>query len=87
MSEYIKTNYLRLSSLKGTLSIEVCTVEWMGTCTPISNWHIVKKMEKSCSITEVESVIKNVLSDKKYFRTCTSCKELNISGHMHDSEM
>ena len=85
MYDEIKTNYLRLSSKKDGIYIEVCVVNWNGPHTPISDWKVAKRMDSNCSITAMEEAIKAVLSDKKYFRECNSCGALKISGHMYDT--
>jgi len=99
----IKKEYIRVGTSIEGLQLEVCSINWAGPHTPISNWVVVKRFDNvipdqercysidssvvALSAYELEKEISKVLKNSKYFQICGRCRTLNPVGHMHDDFM
>jgi hypothetical protein len=98
-----KKEYIRIGASSEGLQLEVCSINWEGSHTPVSNWVVVKRFDKvipdqercysidssvvALSAYELEKEISKVLKNSKYFQICGRCRTLNPVGHMHDDFM
>lgn len=63
------------------ITISVIDVEWDGH-TPVERHLPARKLSTDASPEELSKAIDEVLSDKKFFRVCNDCRELNVVGHI-----
>ena len=79
--EFVRTE----RSPRGT-QLWVQTIEWEGPHTPVSTW--VPLGEPSpMTADQVEKKRKRLLSNRRYFRRCSSCEQLNPVGWMHGASL
>lgn len=82
ISEFIITN-------KNSYNIEILIKEifWESPHSPNTRLTVAKTLDIDVTKAELESEIKKVVRNKKYFQECKMCKELNPLGWMHDIEI
>ena len=66
-----------------TIEIKVARLRWDGPHRPIASWETYKYLPKDSSDDDIQKVIKELLSRKKYFKKCKVCSEVKLAGHFN----
>ncbi len=77
--EELIEEFLRVDTLPDQIQILCTEISWEGH-TPVSRWTPAKKLSPSANPEAVEAALRSVLTDRRFFRVCTRCKERQPRG-------
>ena len=80
------TEFISIDSYPGKATFHVAKISWDGH-TPNREWVKHSEVEGELTDTKKDTVISKILSDKKFFKICKECSEVNPVGWMHDSKI
>jgi hypothetical protein len=64
--------------LKGDpIEIQVARFKWRGPHERIALWDIYKQLPKDSSDYDIQKVVNRLLKNRKYFRKCNVCSDIN----------
>jgi hypothetical protein len=72
-------------SRDGRVVVSVATVHWDGPGTPILRW--TEYDTEFAPGAGDDHIHQTVLQDRRFFRRCSRCGELNNVGHMHSARI
>lgn len=77
-------DYFRCVQVPDGWASQVGFVEWEGHL-PHVEWKTFRRWRRAP--TEARKELAEAAALKRWFRTCTHCKQLNNPGHMHDDNL
>ncbi len=77
-------NYIRVKHSLKKIELEVCSVKWEGSHTPVFKWKVVKILEPNSQDHEIDLAVNNLLRDPEFFLKCTLCSDIQLVGNMFD---
>ena len=81
--ELIK-QFIRTERGEDRIEITVCEIEWPTPSEPVSHWTCVSLLPLDASEAQVDTAVRSVLTDSRFFGVCATCRERNPNGWMHD---
>jgi len=81
--ELIK-QFIRIERRGYGIDIEFDDFHWPHPSTPVSRWTIVSELALEASKEQIDTAVRSVLDDSRYFRVCPTCHERKPNGWMHD---
>lgn len=78
------TQFIRVVSDDDASVLEIAIVVWHGPHEPTLVWNSFRRWSSPPSDTELRTAEFDAMHDRRYFKTCEMCGELNNVGHMHD---
>jgi hypothetical protein len=83
LPEYL-SEFINIKPQDDQVEIYFNDLIWDGH-TPVSNEVLLYQIPLAKWEKDKEKYISRILNNKKYFRICGLCGEVNHSGHMHDA--
>lgn len=84
--EEIIKEFISIQEIEGMVVLSVEIIEWPhGPYNPHSSLVEVKRFQGEVNSERTRKAVRAVLRQKKYFRRCMDCGEINPRGWMHDS--
>ena len=81
--ELIK-QFIRTERGEDGVEITVCEIEWPTPSEPVSHWTVVSQLPLDASEAQIDTAVRAVLVDSRFFGVCATCRERNPNGWMHD---
>ena len=69
------------------VAICVREIEWPTPSEPVSHWTVVTQLPLDASEAQIDTAVRSVLDDPRFFSVCATCRERNPNGWMHDAEV
>jgi hypothetical protein len=67
------------------MKLFVKEITWEGPYTLTENWIPITEVDSNADKVKVDELIKAILMNEKYFKTCEEFREINPDGWMHNS--
>jgi hypothetical protein len=77
--------FIKIKSLGDELEIYFVDIIWKSPHTPESQDVLIYTLPLARWKKEKGKYVSRILNNKKYFRVCGLCGEINHRGHMHDT--
>ena len=81
--ELIK-QFIRTERGEDGVEITVCEIEWPTPSEPVSHLTVVSQWPLDASEVQIDTAVRAVLVDSRFFGVCVTCRERNPNGWMHD---
>ena len=81
--ELIK-EFIRAERRGNGVKITVCEIEWPTPSEPVPHWTVVTQLPLDASEVQIDTAVRAVLVDSRFFGVCATCRERNPNGWMHD---
>jgi hypothetical protein len=78
----VARDWIRVERAGTRVRVLVQTIEWDGPHTPISRWVAWKEPIEAARLPPLEAVAASIARDRRSFRTCGTCGELNPRGRL-----
>ena len=82
--EEIRGAFVRVERQGDSVKILVADITWEGAHSPTTNW--ITAAELPGDDKQVESAIRRILADRRYFQVCSECHERNPVGWLSEWE-
>ena len=82
--EQLIKEFIRAERSEHGVEITVCEIEWPTPSEPVSHWTIVSLLPLDASEAQIDTAVRAVLVDSRFFGVCATCRERNPNGWMHD---
>jgi hypothetical protein len=69
------------------VAICVREIEWPTPSEPVSHWTVVTQLPLDASEAQIDTAVRSVLDDPRFFGVCATCRERNPNGWMHDADV
>ena len=76
--------FIRIKRRKDGIKIGARVIKWPTPSRPVSGWTIVSHLPLEASKEQIDTEVRSVLNDSRFFRVCATCRERNPDGWMHD---
>ena len=83
--EEVIQEFIRVKRLKEGIKIGAKVIKWPSPSWPVSRWTIVSHLPLEASKEQLDTEIRSVLNDSRFFGVCGTCRERNPNGWMHDN--
>ena len=81
--ELIK-QFIRTERGEDGVEITVCEIEWPTPSDPVSHWTVMSQLPLDASEVQIDTAVRSVLVDSRFFGVCAPCRERNPNGWMYD---
>ena len=75
-------DFLRVESTSDGIVISVKVISWDGPHTPVSTWKEVCSLPTTATTATVQDLVRQLLTDERFFRVCPECSRRNPIGWM-----
>ena len=82
--EGLRKDFLRLVAREGRAELEVGVVTWPGPAGPTVEWKTLRRWTRPPTAEALRAAEDKALANRRYFRQCSACGQLQNVGHMHD---
>jgi hypothetical protein len=87
MPQRILKEFIKIEKCKTSTQLFVKEIIWESPHTPTENWILISEVDSNSDKATVDEMIKAILMNEKYFKTCKECGEINPDGWMHDNKI
>ena len=84
--ELIK-EFIRAERRGNGVEITIREIEWPTPSDPVSHWTCAIQLPVDASEEQIDTAVRSVLDDQRFFSVCARCRERNPNGWMHDAEV
>jgi len=81
--ELIK-QFIRTERGEDGIVITASEIEWPTPSEPLSHWTVVTQLPLDASEAQIDTAVRAVLVDSRFFGVCGTCRERKPNGWMHD---
>ena len=74
--ELIK-EFIRAERGEDVVEVTVREIEWPTPDRPVSHWTVVSRLPLDASEAQVDTAVRAVLVDSRFFGVCATCRERN----------
>ena len=85
--QQIKREFFKIEKGKILTKLFVKGIKWEGPHSPTAKWTLINEVDSNSDTEKVDEMIKAILMNEKYFKTCEECGEINPDGWMHDDKI
>jgi hypothetical protein len=85
--QQITKEFIKVEKGKTSTKLFVKKITWEGPHTPTENWISISEVGSNSDKAAVDEMIKAILMNEKYFKTCEESGEINPEGWMHDHKI
>ena len=83
--EQLIKEFIRSERGEHGVEITVCEIKWPTPSEPVSDWTIVSLLPLDASDAQIDTAVRAVLVDSRFFRVCATYRERKPNGWMHDT--
>ena len=82
--EQLIKQFIRTERGEDAVEIAVSEIEWPTPDWPVSHWTVVTQLPLDASEAQIDTAVRAVLVDPRFFGVCATCRERNPNGWRHD---
>ena len=85
--EELQEEFIRIEYTPDAVHLRVAVIGWPSPSKPETHWRQAKSLPPDAGEAEIQEAVAAILANKRFFRECRKCGELNPVGWMHDRTM
>jgi hypothetical protein len=85
--QQITKEFIKIEKGHTSMKLFVKEIVWEGPHTPTENWILISKVGSDVDKPKVDEMVRAILMNEKYFKTCGECGEIKPDGWMHDNKI
>jgi hypothetical protein len=85
--QQIIKEFIKVEKGNTSTKLFVKEIKWESPHTPTEDWILISEVGFYADKAKVDEMIKAILMNEKYFKTCEECDEINPDGWMHDNKI
>ncbi len=86
-AQEIAKEFIRVTYRRNSIEFRVKDIFRDGPAHPYSTWELSSRIDGPISEKQITDEIERILHNKRHFRTCEECGDLNPIGWMNDERI